>query len=130
MPAPASCPASVVWTRARNSANWPPVRISSSERRAVCAAICVGPPGGLSDHRRRNRLDISELKAVVLDEADEMLDMGFREDMEFILETTPETRRTLLFSATLPRVIVALAKEYQHDAFRIEVGGDEGGHAD
>jgi ATP-dependent RNA helicase DeaD len=79
---------------------------------------------------RRNRLDISELKAVVLDEADEMLDLGFREDMEFILETTPDTRRTLLFSATLPRVIIALAKEYQQEAFRIEVGGDEGGHAD
>jgi ATP-dependent RNA helicase DeaD len=66
----------------------------------------------------------------VLDEADEMLDLGFREDMEFILETTPETRRTLLFSATLPRGIIALAKQYQQQAFRIEVAGDEGGHAD
>jgi ATP-dependent RNA helicase DeaD len=66
----------------------------------------------------------------VLDEADEMLDLGFREDMEFILKTTPETRRTLLFSATLPRGIVALAKQFQHQAFRVEVGGDEGGHAD
>src|SRR3954447_17366287 len=97
---------------------------------AAGAHIVVGTPGRLCDHLRRNRLDISELKAVVLDEADEMLDLGFREDMEFILETTPETRRTLLFSATLPRVIVALAKEYQQQAFRIEVGGDEGGHAD
>lgn len=97
---------------------------------AAGAHIVVGTPGRLCDHLRRNRLDISELKAVVLDEADEMLDLGFREDMEFILETTPETRRTLLFSATLPRVIVALAKEYQQEAFRIEVGGDEGGHAD
>jgi len=97
---------------------------------AAGAHIVVGTPGRLCDHLRRNRLDISELKAVVLDEADEMLDLGFREDMEFILETTPETRRTLLFSATLPRVIVALAKEYQREAFRIEVGGDEGGHAD
>jgi ATP-dependent RNA helicase DeaD len=79
---------------------------------------------------RRGRLDISELKVVVLDEADEMLNLGFREDMEFILETTPETRRTLLFSATFPRGIVALAKQYQQDAFRIEVAGDEGGHAD
>ena len=97
---------------------------------AAGAHIVVGTPGRLCDHLRRNRLDISELKAVVLDEADEMLDLGFREDMEFILETTPETRRTLLFSATLPRVIIALAKEYQQEAFRIEVGGDEGGHAD
>ncbi|UFZ06330.1 DEAD/DEAH box helicase [Bradyrhizobium ontarionense] len=94
------------------------------------AHIVVGTPGRLCDHLRRGRLDISELKAVVLDEADEMLNLGFREDMEFILETTPETRRTLLFSATFPRGIVALAKEYQDDAFRIEVEGDEGGHAD
>ena len=97
---------------------------------AAGAHIVVGTPGRLCDHLRRNRLDISELKAIVLDEADEMLDLGFREDMEFILETTPDSRRTLLFSATLPRVIVALAKEYQQEAFRIEVGGDEGGHAD
>ena len=94
------------------------------------AHIVVGTPGRLCDHLRRGRLDVSELKAVVLDEADEMLDLGFREDMEFILKTTPETRRTLLFSATLPRGIVALAKQYQQKAFRIEVAGDEGGHAD
>jgi ATP-dependent RNA helicase DeaD len=94
------------------------------------AHIVVGTPGRLCDHLRRGRLDVSELKAVVLDEADEMLDLGFREDMEFILKTTPDTRRTLLFSATLPRGIVALAKQYQRQAFRVEVAGDEGGHAD
>ncbi|WP_342740373.1 DEAD/DEAH box helicase [Bradyrhizobium sp. B117] len=97
---------------------------------AAGAHIVVGTPGRLCDHLRRGRLDISELAAVVLDEADEMLNLGFREDMEFILETTPETRRTLLFSATFPRGIVALARQYQRDAFRIEVAGDEGGHAD
>ncbi len=97
---------------------------------AAGAHIVVGTPGRLCDHLRRGRLDISELKVVVLDEADEMLNLGFREDMEFILETTPETRRTLLFSATFPRGIVALAKQYQQHAFRIEVAGDEGGHAD
>ena len=97
---------------------------------AAGAHIVVGTPGRLCDHLRRGRLDISELTAVVLDEADEMLNLGFREDMEFILETTPETRRTLLFSATFPRGIVALARQYQRDAFRIEVAGDEGGHAD
>ena len=85
------------------------------------AHIVVGTPGRLCDHLRRGRLDISELKAVVLDEADEMLDLGFREDMEFILETTPETRRTLLFSATFPRGIITLAKQYQQQAFRVEV---------
>nr|WP_249797796.1 DEAD/DEAH box helicase [Bradyrhizobium sp. 199] len=97
---------------------------------AAGAHIVVGTPGRLCDHLRRGRLDISELKAVVLDEADEMLNLGFREDMEFILKTTPETRRTLMFSATFPRGIVALAKQYQQQAFRIEVAGDEGGHAD
>ncbi|MEO8321329.1 MAG: DEAD/DEAH box helicase, partial [Bradyrhizobium sp.] len=97
---------------------------------AAGAHIVVGTPGRLCDHLRRNRLDVSELKAIVLDEADEMLDLGFREDMEFILKTTPATRRTLLFSATLPRGIVALAKQYQQQAFRVEVAGDEGGHAD
>jgi ATP-dependent RNA helicase DeaD len=97
---------------------------------AAGAHIVVGTPGRLCDHLRRNRLDVSELKAIVLDEADEMLDLGFREDMEFILGATPDSRRTLLFSATLPRGIVALAKEYQQQAFRVEVAGDEGGHAD
>ncbi|MGO4714873.1 DEAD/DEAH box helicase [Bradyrhizobium sp. 2TAF24] len=97
---------------------------------AAGAHIVVGTPGRLCDHLRRGRLDVSELTAVVLDEADEMLNLGFREDMEFILQATPETRRTLLFSATFPRGIVALAKQYQRDAHRIEVAGDEGGHAD
>jgi ATP-dependent RNA helicase DeaD len=97
---------------------------------AAGAHIVVGTPGRLCDHLRRGHLDISELRAVVLDEADEMLNLGFREEMEFILETTPDTRRTLLFSATFPRGIVALAKQYQKQAFRIEVAGDEGGHAD
>ncbi|MBR0869841.1 DEAD/DEAH box helicase [Bradyrhizobium tropiciagri] len=97
---------------------------------AAGAHIVVGTPGRLCDHLRRGHLDTSELKVVVLDEADEMLNMGFREDMEFILESTPETRRSLLFSATFPRGIIALAKQYQQDAFRIEVAGDEGGHAD
>jgi ATP-dependent RNA helicase DeaD len=96
----------------------------------IGAHIVVGTPGRLCDHLRRGKLDVSELKAIVLDEADEMLDLGFREDIEFILQATPESRRTLLFSATLPPGIVALAKEYQQDAFRVEVAGDEGGHAD
>jgi len=102
------------------------------EQRELAAGthIVVGTPGRLCDHLRRGHLDISELKAVVLDEADEMLNLGFREDLEYILKTTPDTRRTLLFSATFPRGIVALAKQYQQGAFRIEVAGDEGGHAD
>jgi ATP-dependent RNA helicase DeaD len=103
---------------------------SEARELAAGAHIVVGTPGRLCDHLRRGRLDVSKLKAVVLDEADEMLDLGFREDMEFILKTTPDTRRTLLFSATLPRGIVALARQYQQQAFRVEVAGDEGGHAD
>ena len=103
-----------------------------SEQRELSAGahIVVGTPGRLCDHLRRGRLDVSELKAIVLDEADEMLDLGFREDLELILKTTPAERRTLLFSATLPRGIVQLAKQYQKNAFRIEVAGGDGGHAD
>jgi ATP-dependent RNA helicase DeaD len=94
------------------------------------AHIVVGTPGRLRDHLERGRLDLSSLKAVVLDEADEMLDLGFREDLEFILESSPAERRSLLFSATLPRGIAALARRYQREAARIEVAGAEGGHAD
>ncbi|TAL00642.1 MAG: DEAD/DEAH box helicase [Rhodospirillaceae bacterium] len=92
--------------------------------------IVVGTPGRLRDHLERTSLKIAGLKAVVLDEADEMLDLGFREDLEFILETTPENRRTLMFSATLPRDIVTLAKRYQRDALRIEASAGARGHAD
>jgi ATP-dependent RNA helicase DeaD len=102
------------------------------ERRKLAegAHIVVGTPGRLRDHIERRGLDMSGLKAVVLDEADEMLDLGFREDLEFILGAAPETRRTLLFSATMPKGIVTLAKRYQRDALRIEVAGAERGHAD
>lgn len=92
--------------------------------------IVVGTPGRVRDHLERGALDVSALRVVVLDEADEMLDLGFREDLEFILETTPPERRTLLFSATLPREITALARRYQRDALRIEVKGAERAHAD
>jgi ATP-dependent RNA helicase DeaD len=91
---------------------------AARERRALShgAHIVVGTPGRLRDHLERGALDLSSLVCAVLDEADEMLDMGFREDLEEILDATPETRRTLLFSATMPRPIVALAKRYQRDA--------------
>ena len=92
--------------------------------------IVVGTPGRLRDHLERTALKIAGLKAVVLDEADEMLDLGFREDLEFILETTPKHRRTLMFSATLPRDIVNLAKRYQREALRLEVSAGARGHAD
>ncbi len=97
---------------------------------AAGAHIVVGTPGRLRDHLERGRLNVTGLKAVVLDEADEMLDLGFREDLEFILEATPAERRTLLFSATLPKAIATLAKRYQHNAVRLEVSRGEQGHAD
>ena len=104
----------------------------SRERRALYqgAHFVVGTPGRLRDHLERGALDLSALSFVVLDEADEMLDMGFREDLEELLDATPANRRTLLFSATLPKPIVALAKRYQHDALRISTVGDEQGHGD
>ncbi len=94
------------------------------------AHIIVGTPGRLRDHLERGVLDITNLKAVVLDEADEMLDLGFREDLEFILEATPAERRTLLFSATMPKPIALLAKRYQKNSLRIETLGESRAHAD
>jgi ATP-dependent RNA helicase DeaD len=82
--------------------------------------VVVGTPGRLRDHLERDRLDASALRAVVLDEADEMLDLGFREDLEFILDATPPERRTLLFSATIPRDIANLARRFQRNALRID----------
>ena len=82
--------------------------------------IVVGTPGRLRDHMERGGLDVAGLKVVVLDEADEMLDLGFREDLEFMLEATPRERRTLMFSATIPREIADLARRYQNDALRID----------
>ena len=103
-----------------------------AEQRALArgAHIVVGTPGRLRDHLERGGLQVTKLKVVVLDEADEMLDLGFREDLEFILEATPQQRRTLLFSATLPKAIVTLATRYQRNAWRIAVSAGRQGHAD
>ncbi|WP_114954972.1 DEAD/DEAH box helicase [Sphingosinicella terrae] len=104
----------------------------SKERRNLAhgAHIVVGTPGRLRDHLERGALDLGQLRVAVLDEADEMLDMGFREDLEEILDATPEGRRTLMFSATVPRPIVALAKRYQRDALRLSTAGEDRGHGD
>ena len=103
-----------------------------SERRALDQGcqIVVGTPGRLRDHLERGQLRLDHLGAVILDEADEMLDLGFREELEEILDATPKDRRTLLFSATLPRPIVALAGAYQRDALRLVVGAAETAHSD
>lgn len=102
------------------------------ERRALArgAHIVVSTPGRLRDHIMRGSIDLSSLKAVVLDEADEMLDLGFREDLEFILEQSPTERQTLLFSATVPAPIVRLAKNYQKDAVRVAATSGASQHAD
>ena len=92
--------------------------------------IVIGTPGRLRDHLERGALDLSALRTIVLDEADEMLDMGFREDLEEILDATPDGRRTMLFSATMPPAIANLAKRYQRDALRISTVGDDRGHGD
>jgi ATP-dependent RNA helicase DeaD len=105
---------------------------ASKERRNLSqgAHIVVGTPGRLRDHLERGALDLKSLKVAVLDEADEMLDMGFREDLEQILDATPTEHRTLLFSATIPKPILALAKRYQRDALRISTVGEDRGHGD
>jgi ATP-dependent RNA helicase DeaD len=94
------------------------------------AHIVVGTPGRLRDHIERKSLDLSGLRAAVLDEADEMLDLGFRDDLEFILGKAPEDRRTLMFSATVPKAIAELAKVFQNDALRIQTAGEAKQHSD
>ncbi len=103
-----------------------------TERRALerGAHIVVGTPGRLRDHIERGSLDLSGLAACVLDEADEMLDLGFREDLEFILGSAPASRRTLLFSATVPPAIEQLARDFQRDALRIQAMGEARQHGD
>ncbi|MBW6529953.1 DEAD/DEAH box helicase [Sphingomonas sp. RRHST34] len=105
---------------------------ASRERRALNhgAHIVVGTPGRLRDHAERGALKLGQLRVAILDEADEMLDMGFRDDLEALLDQTPTERRTLLFSATLPRPIVQLAKTYQRDALRISTVSEQRGHGD
>lgn len=102
------------------------------ERRALerGSHIVVATPGRLRDHVMRKSIDMDGLKAVVLDEADEMLDLGFREDLEFILDSAPDDRQTLLFSATVPASIAKLAKSYQKDAMRIATVSADKQHAD
>jgi ATP-dependent RNA helicase DeaD len=102
------------------------------ERRALerGAHIVVATPGRLRDHVMRGTINMDALRAVVLDEADEMLDLGFREDLEFILDSAPDERQTLLFSATVPAAIAKLAQRYQTDAMRIATTSGAQQHSD
>ncbi len=104
----------------------------SHERRVLKGGptIVVGTPGRLRDHVERGALNLAQLTTIVLDEADEMLDMGFRDELEGILDATPDGRRTLLFSATMPRPIEALARRYQNNALRIATISEQRGHGD
>ncbi len=92
--------------------------------------VVVGTPGRLCDHLSRGRLDTSAIRVVVLDEADEMLDLGFKDELDQILDTMPAERRTLLFSATIAREIASLARKYQRDAVRIDTQSGTRQHAD
>ncbi len=86
--------------------------------------IVVATPGRAVDHLKRGSLSLDEVAVVVLDEADEMLDMGFAEDLETILAATPAGRQTALFSATISPTIARIAKRHQHDPVRVKVHGD------
>jgi ATP-dependent RNA helicase DeaD len=92
--------------------------------------IVVGTPGRLCDHLERKTLVLARIEAIVLDEADEMLDMGFREDLERLLDAAPSERRTLMFSATIPKDIATLAKRYQKNALRLATAAEGERHRD
>jgi ATP-dependent RNA helicase DeaD len=94
------------------------------------AHVVVGTPGRLCDHLERGALVLASCEMVVLDEADEMLDMGFRDDLERLLGAAPTERQTLMFSATIPKEIAALAKRYQKHALRIAATAEGDVHRD
>jgi ATP-dependent RNA helicase DeaD len=102
------------------------------EKKALArgAHIVVGTPGRLSDHIKRGSLVTTDMRVVILDEADEMLDMGFRDELEHILQDTPASRRTMLFSATVPKGIAALAGRYQRNAVRVTTEAEKSQHVD
>ena len=85
------------------------------------ANIVIGTPGRVMDHMRRRTLKLDEVKMIILDEADEMLNMGFREDIETILSDVPEERQTVLFSATMPKAILEITDKFQHDPVQVKI---------
>jgi ATP-dependent RNA helicase DeaD len=91
--------------------------------------IVVATPGRMLDIINRKAIDFSQVKFVVLDEADEMLNMGFQEDIDSILSTTPDTKKTWLFSATMPTEVRRIAKKYMHEPFELTMGEKNTGNA-
>ena len=87
--------------------------------------IIVGTPGRVMDHMRRKTLRLESLEKIVLDEADEMLNMGFKEDIDTILESTPENMQKVFFSATMPRAIVELTNKYLRDPIHVKIASKE-----
>jgi ATP-dependent RNA helicase DeaD len=87
--------------------------------------IIIGTPGRVMDHMRRNTLKLQQLRMMILDEADEMLNMGFREDIDIILAEIPTEKQTIFFSATMPRAIIELTAKYQKDPIRIKAAHTE-----
>lgn len=87
--------------------------------------LVIGTPGRVMDHMRRGTLSLANLKMIVLDEADEMLSMGFREDIETILKDVPEERQTVLFSATMPDAIMEITETYQTEPHIIEINREQ-----
>ena len=85
------------------------------------AQVVIGTPGRVMDHMRRKTLRVDQVHTVVLDEADEMLNMGFLEDMETILSQLPEERQTVMFSATMPSAIAEIARKFQKDPVMVRV---------
>lgn len=92
------------------------------------AQIIVGTPGRIIDLSKQNKLDLSNIRFMVLDEADEMLDLGFLPDVERLFALTPDGRQTMLFSATMPGAIVSLARKYQNRPVHIRVNDPDEGH--
>ncbi|MEY2674651.1 MAG: hypothetical protein RLZZ514_1216, partial [Actinomycetota bacterium] len=92
------------------------------------AQIIVGTPGRIIDLSKQKKLDLSNIRFMVLDEADEMLDLGFLPDVERLFALTPDGRQTMLFSATMPGAIVSLARKYQNRPVHIRVNDPDEGH--
>lgn len=85
------------------------------------ANLVIGTPGRVLDHLRRRTLKLDQLQTIILDEADEMLNMGFREDIEAVLAQIPQQRQTVLFSVTMPPAILAITKQYQNDPVLVQI---------